>query len=318
MDKKAWVIVIIVVLAIAGVAFLYFYSPSVKNDTQPVPGFDPLYTNQTPQLYRDFYTGVLNGSLSGYLFSGVVTEQYQGLFNGSFTGYGWIGGKPVYFSTVVHSGRMSGSISGQHKGNEFIGNILANVENAEMNGTVIYLPYEEKEPVTFWTLFKQIWWVFLLAILLVVIIWIIIRFSGGEDFEKHTITEIDLSVRPILEDEPYDREIKRFVRSRPVPNSIKPKYHQILYECKVPNAEFILVDAQFGKVLRVHTDISGPDVKKMMDETQFVTDSGAGMPYRGYGYGYRPRTTPSRSRRQTPRRPPSGGLGGEFEGLEGY
>ena len=75
---------------------------------------------------------------------------------------------------------------------------------------------------------------------------------------------------------------------------------------------YILVDAKLGRILKVHTDISGPEIKKIMDETQFQPSA---EPYKGYGGyggygrgGYRP---PPRSRKTTRRPPPAGEFGEE-------
>lgn len=314
MSGKGWIIIIIIVLGILGVGFLYFYSPSLQKQntnqsTPSVPSFQPSVFNETPRPYTGIYNGFLNGSLSGFLFEGIVGNQYQGLFNGSFNGYGYINNKPVFFSTKISNGRMVGVISGQYKINEFRGNIVANVQNVEMNGTYTPLSYKEKTPVTFGSLFKKIWWIFLLACIVVVLIWFIVRMSGGEEFETHSVVEIDLSIRPILEDEPYDLELKQFLRSRPVPNSNKPKYHQILYVCNFPNRQYVLVDAKYERVLRLHRDISGPDIKKMMDETIYTEGHPPEMGYGGYGRGgYRPRYN---YRKSTKRQPSEGEFTGE-------
>jgi hypothetical protein len=307
--RKGWIIFIILIIVLGGLAFLYFYSPTItpKPSTIPTGTPIPISTNQTPQAYKNFYTGFLNGTLQGFFFSGITSDTYLGPFNGSFIGYGYINSNPVYMETKILSGEFNGKIVGEHKDSEFRGNILANIKNADMIGNITYLPVTAPEKLTFWGTLKKVWWIILLILVAIIIFWFILRYKS-DDFEGHDIVEIDLSIRPILESEPFDKEIEKIIRSKPIPNSIKPQYHQILYKCRIPSGEYILVDAKYGKVLRIYTDIPATAILKNMDEIVYAT--GGEMPYYGgkRNYPYRRPTT-----RRTP--PPTSGInpqGGEY------
>lgn len=310
MRAKGWVILILVLIAVFGVAFLYFYSPTRDPLPSPTPTPSPTLPpmlNQTFQ-FNQSYTGSLNGTLYGYMIDGIVSNQYIGAFNGSFNGYGWINNQPVYLSVKIASGNFNGIISGQRRETEFQGQIYGYADSAVMQGLVTYLPPDAvRTPITLGSFLRRIWWVFLLIILLVVIIWFMLKMGGYEEIERHSVTDIDLSVRPMLEDEPYDKQIRRFIRSRPVPNAIKPKYHQLLYQCSFPNGEYILVDAKYNQILRVYTDISASDIRKAMDETTFSSGQEQPMPYGRYSPRYR------RSSRKSPPPSPSDSGLGEFD-----